>query len=134
MPSTFDRRVAIATDFVDSIGNLDFDRVAQHLAANAVMLAPFVDEMPPAEGGPAIVERLRGTVPLMFERMNFTYDRWYGVSDADTVIGEYHSDSPLKGREGRYQNSYITVFKFDGDKIVLFKEYFNPVRMAVLFS
>ncbi|MGE2691336.1 nuclear transport factor 2 family protein [Mycolicibacterium pulveris] len=113
---------------------MDFDRVASQLAADAVMLAPFVDEMPPAEGASVVVERLRSTVPVMFERMNFVFDRWYDVSGTDTLIGEYHSDSPLKGREGRYQNSYISVFEFDSDKIVLFKEYFNPVRMSVLFT
>lgn len=134
MPSAFDRRVAVAADFVASIGCFDFDRVAGYLAANAVMITPFVDEMPPIEGGPAIVERLRDTVPLMFERMDFTFDRWYDVSEPDILIGEYHSDSPLKGREVRYQNSYISVFEFDGDKIALFKEFFNPARMAVLFS
>lgn len=134
MTTTFRRRVAVVTEFICGIGDLDFDRVAAQLADEAVMLAPFVDDMPPTQGGPAIVDRLRSTVPHMFERMDFTFDQWYDVRESDTVIAEYHSDCPLKARDGTYQNSYITVFQFEGDKIVLFKEFFNPVRMAALFS
>ncbi len=128
MSSDFPERVATVRDFLDSLGDLDFDRVAQHLAQDAVMVLPFVEEVPPARGRSAIVDQLRNSVPLMFERMNFTYDEWYDVRDADAVVVEYHSECPQK-RTGRlYRNSYITVFRFDGRKISLYKEYLNPLR------
>lgn len=127
-PPDFARRVGIITDFLDSIGNLDFDRVADRLAADAVMTLPFLD-LPPTQGRDAIVARLSASVPRMFDRMNFTYDAWYEVTDG-TVIAEYRSECPLKGDKGVYRNRYITVFEFAGEKITLYKEYLNPTKMG----
>ena len=132
MQSDFRRRVATVSDFLDSIGNLDFDRVEQHLAENAVMVLPFVEEVPPARGRTAIVDQLRNSVPLMFERMNFTYDEWYDVRDADAVVAEYHSECPQRGTGKLYRNAYITVFRFEGDKISLYKEYPEPTEVCGL--
>ena len=47
MPESFTRRVAIVREFLDSIGNLDFDRVAQLLTEDAVMSLPFLPDLPP---------------------------------------------------------------------------------------
>lgn len=130
MSSDFHKRVAAVRDFLDSLGNLDFDRVEQLLAQDAVMVLPFVEEVPPSRGRAAIVDQLRNSVPLMFERMNFTYDEWYDVRDSDVVVAEYHSECPQKGSGKIYRNTYITVFRFDHDKISLYKEYLNPLKFA----
>ena len=124
----FEKRVQRARDFLDSIGALDFDRVERCLAADAVMVLPFVEEGPPTRGRSAIVEQLRTSVPVMFERMNFTYDAWYDVRGAESLIAEYHSECPQRGTGNVYRNSYITVFAFEGDKIALYKEYLNPLK------
>jgi ketosteroid isomerase-like protein len=65
----------------------------------------------------------------MFERMNFAYDQWYDVRDDDALIVEYHSECPQKGSRATYENSYISVFRFESDKISLYKEYLNPLRV-----
>ncbi len=124
----FDARVGIITAFLDGIGDLDFERVAQCLTDDAVMTLPFLD-IPLTNGRAAIVGQLSASVPRMFERMNFFYDAWYDAGP-DTVIAEYHSVCPLKDRPGEYRNSYITVFGFRGNQIGLYKEYLNPTRMA----
>ncbi|WP_099021542.1 nuclear transport factor 2 family protein [Mycolicibacterium palauense] len=129
MVAAFPERVRIVTEFLDAIGNLDFDGAGRHLAENAIMDLPFVDGLPALEGRSAIVGQLATTIPQMFERMNFTYDRWYDVRGAETLIAEYHSECPTKGHDGTYRNRYITIFGFDGDKITLYKEYLNPVSM-----
>jgi uncharacterized protein len=126
---SFSQRIAIVRDFLDSIGNLDFERVGQLLAENAVMTLPFLDVLPPTEGRAAIVDQLGTTVPQMFERMDFSYDEWYDVRDSDMVIAEYHSECPQKGGSGVYRNRYISVFRFEGDKIALYKEYLNPTSL-----
>jgi ketosteroid isomerase-like protein len=132
MSSTFDRRVAIVTDFLDGIGNLDFDRVAQHLARDAVMILPFLAEMAPVRGRSAIVDQLRNGVSRLFARMDFTYDEWYDVGASDIVIAEYRSVCTRRGVESVYGNSYITVFRFNGDEIGLYKEYLNPLGLTGL--
>lgn len=128
MPSIFEKRVQIVRDFLDGIGDLDFDRVERLLAADAVMVLPFVEEVPPTRGSAAIVDQLRNSVPAMFERMNFTYDEWYDVRGAESLIAEYRSECPQRETGNIYRNTYITVFGFEGNRIALYKEYLNPLK------
>lgn len=133
MPGPDGGRVQIITDFLRGIGEFDFDRVRGHLADDAVMVTPFIDGLAPTEGAEAIIDQLRSSVPMMFERMVFTCDEFYEVDGSDALIAEYHSVCPRRGGSGTYRNAYITVFRFDEDnRIVLFKEYLNPQRMADL--
>ncbi|MCB0940818.1 MAG: nuclear transport factor 2 family protein [Mycobacterium sp.] len=128
----FSRRVEVVRGFLDSIGALDFERAATHLADHAVMTLPFVDGQPPTEGRAAIVGRLSTSVPQLFERMTFHYDAFYEVRDSGTLIAEYHSECPRRNNAGVYRNTYITVFGFDGERIAHYKEYLNPMRMTEL--
>jgi len=138
MPLTFRNRVDIVTEYLERIGALDFDGAGRYLADNAVMMVPFapsVEDMPPLVGKQAILDQMRGTMLQVFARMDFTVDEWYDVSDSDALIAEYHSVCPLKGSKGQgaeYRNSYVGVFRFEGDKIVLHREYFNPIKLAAL--
>ncbi len=134
MSEPFVGKVRIVTDFLNSIGNLDFDAVGQRLAENAVMVLPFVDGLSPVHGKDAIVNQLRSSIPQMFERMNFAFDEWYDVRDADALIAEYHSECPQKGTGVMYTNSYITVFRFEDDKISLYREYLNPSRLSAVVT
>jgi hypothetical protein len=56
----------------------------------------------------------------MFERMDFTFDKWFDVRDANALIAEYHSECPSKGDGGTYRNAHIAVFRFDDDLISLY--------------
>nr|WP_194945853.1 nuclear transport factor 2 family protein [Mycolicibacterium malmesburyense]CRL69584.1 SnoaL-like domain protein [Mycolicibacterium malmesburyense] len=132
MPSTFEDRVQLAREFLDGMGVLDFDRVARYLATDAVMVLPFVEDVPATRGSAAIVDQLRTSMPAMFVRMDFVYDRWYEVAGEQLVIAEYHSKALQRGTGNIYRNTYITIFGFEGDKITLYKEYLNPLRFAGL--
>ncbi len=135
MPLTFRHKIGIVTDYLDRIGALDFDGAGQCLADDAVMLVPFAPSaqgIPPMVGKQAILDMMRGTMLKAFVRMDFTVDEWYDVSDSDALIAEYHSVCPLKGQGGEYRNSYVGLFRFEGEKIVLHKEYFNPTKLAEL--
>lgn len=138
MPLTFRQKLDIVTDYLKRIGALDFDGAGQHLADEAVMMVPFapsMEDVPPLVGKRAILDQMRAVILPAFVRMDFTVDQWYGVSDSDALIAEYHSVCPLKGPKGQggeYRNSYVGVFRFDGVKIVLHKEYFNPIKLAAL--
>ncbi|MBO0866136.1 MAG: nuclear transport factor 2 family protein [Mycobacterium sp.] len=135
MPLTFRHKVDIVTDYLGKIGALDFDGVGEHLADNAVMMVPFapsMEDVPPLMGKQAILDQMRGVMLQAFVRMDFTLDEWYDVSDSDALIVEYHSVCPLKGQDGEYRNSYVGVFRFEDDKIILHKEYFNPIKLTAL--
>jgi len=130
MTETFSERIELVKSFLDSIANLDFEDVGHYLADDAVMVLPFLDVLPPLQGRTAIVDQLSTTMTQMFEQMAFTYDEWYDVRDSDTVIAEYRSESTLKHNLGVYRNQYITIFRFAGDKIALYKEFLNPANLA----
>ncbi|OBH40602.1 nuclear transport factor 2 family protein [Mycobacterium mantenii] len=134
MPESFQRRVDIVTAYLVGIGELDFDAAGEHLADAAVMMVPFTptgDDLPPLVGKKAILDQMRGVIVPTFARMDFTVDDWYDVRDSDALIAEYHSVCALK-RGGEYRNSYVGVFRFEGDKIVVHKEYFNPIQLVAL--
>jgi len=138
MPLTFQRKVDIVTDYLDKIGSLDIDGAGEHLADDAVMMVPFapsLEDVPPLVGKQAMLDQMRGVILPAFVRMEFFIDEWYDVSDPDALIAEYHSVCPLKGPQGQggeYRNSYVGVFRFADDKIILHKEYFNPVKLTAL--
>ncbi|GAA2554507.1 nuclear transport factor 2 family protein [Mycolicibacterium diernhoferi] len=134
MTAPFTRRVEIATDFLNSIGSLDFEEVGRHLADDAIMALPFLDDLPALHGKSAIVDQLRNTIPHLFRRMDFTFDQWYNIRESDAVIAEYHSEAIMLASDNAYRNSYITVFRFDGDRISLYREYLNPAKMTDLIS
>jgi len=130
--TSFAQRVEVVRGLLDSIGKLDFDRAATFLADDAVMTLPFLDGLPPTAGRAAIIEQLGASVPQLFERMTFSYDAFYEVRDSDTVIAEYRSECPRRNGAGVYRNTYIAVFGFDDEQIVLYREYLNPTRMTEL--
>ncbi|WP_084526604.1 nuclear transport factor 2 family protein [Nocardia vaccinii] len=134
MPLSLRRRVAIVTGYLDRLGALDIEGAGRYLADTAVMIFPFAlpgAEIPPLQGKSAILDQLRGTITAAFERMNFTVDECHDVAGSDALIAEYHSVCPLRNG-GEYRNSYVGVFRFEGEEIVLHKEYFNPVRLNAL--
>lgn len=131
---TFRRKVDIVTGYLDSIGALDFDGAGEYLAGNAVMTVPFTPaagDVPSVVGKWAILDQMRRVILPAFERMDFTFDEWYDVSDPAALIAEYRSVCPLK-QGGEYRNCYVGVFRFEGGKITLHKEYFNPVKLTAL--
>lgn len=138
---TFQRKVDIVTDYLGKIGSLDMDGAGEHLADDAVMMVPFApspEDVPPLVGKQTILDQMRAVILPAFVRMDFTIDEWYDVSDSDALIAEYRSVCPLKGLKGvqgpggEYRNSYVGVFRFAKDKIILHKEYFNPIRLTAL--
>jgi ketosteroid isomerase-like protein len=126
MTELFSRRVELVQSFLDSMAGLDFDHLGDHLAEDAVMVLPFLEALPPIHGKTAIVDQTKATMEQMFDWMRFSYDAWYDVHDSDTLIAEYHSEAGLKDGRGTYRNQYITVFRFDSEKITLYKEFLNP--------
>ena len=129
MPIPLQNKIDIVTDFLNRIGKMDIDGAGEYLADDARTVYPYLDYLDDLEGRAAIVSQIRSTIPHMFERMDFTFDEWYEIADPDAVIVEYRSHCPRLGNKGVYQNVYIGVFRFRNDKITLYKEYLNPLRL-----
>lgn len=121
--------IEIAEDFLNRLGRKDFEGVGQLLAENAVIMLPFLPNSPVLEGRQAILEQFAASMGQTLENMKFTFDAWYPTTEDDVLVGEYHSKCDLKEFAGTYENTYITIARFDGDKIVSWKEYCNPSRL-----
>ena len=122
-------RIEIVGDFMKKLGAFDFEGAGKHLADNAKMVLPYFEAMPPLDGKAAMLKQMKATMTQMFERMEFIFDAWYPVEGQDALVAEYHSVCPRLGNAGTYENSYITLYRFEGDKITLYKEYLNPTKL-----
>jgi len=116
----------------------DANQALQLLDEKAVLEMPF----PLAAGENAFGTRKMWGAPLrtyvkgIVQRNSsiaFQNKVWYSSSDG-VVFLECDGDM-VRSRDGqRYQNNYIVLFKVDKDKIVLWREYFNPVVAARTFG
>jgi ketosteroid isomerase-like protein len=129
IPSPAVDKAGVVAEFLTKIGKLDIDGAAEHLDENAVMCLPYLDQIEDVRGRDAIVERIKATVPAMLTEMVFTFDAWYETAQPDVVIVEYRSKCPWRGRDGFYENTYIGIYGFNGQKIILYKEYLNPLKL-----
>lgn len=123
------RQIEIIERFLGCIGSLDLDRAGDYLDEHCEMTLPYLPSSAPLHGRAAIIAQFKATMPQMLERMDFTFLQWYPSLDSDVVIAEYRSYCPLKGGGGVYENDYITVFRFREDRIVLYREYLNPLQL-----
>lgn len=122
-------KIATVTEFMNRLGRMDIAGAAELLTEDAVMALPYLEQIEDLHGRNAIVAQIEATMVQMLEAMHFTYDAWYEAVDGETVIGEYRSKCPIRGREGFYENDYIAVFKLRDGKIALYKEYLNPLKL-----
>lgn len=54
----------------------------------------------------------------------------YPTDDPDRLIAEVGGEIEFKGADERYRQRYISIFEFEDGKIMLFREYFNPIPFA----
>jgi ketosteroid isomerase-like protein len=105
-------------------------------AEDGVNIYPYHSGLLPErlEGKKAIFEVWKG-VPDLFDSMHFPIKEMWVDRESRTVIARAESHSIMRGGTGRYDNSYILVFKFDNQgKIKEYLEYFNPITTGVAYG
>jgi len=123
-------RPEIVRVFLERLGRMEIDHAADLLDDDCVMVFPYVEALDDVVGKAAIVTQIKATMVEMLEAMHFTFESWFETGDGSTVIAEYRSKCPIRGRAGAfYENAYIGIFGFKGDRIVLYKEYLNPLKL-----
>ena len=127
MSGAADHREALLRKMLDGLGNLDFGKVGSLLHEGASFETPYAG--PPAHGKQAVLDMLSTAMPAFVTHMDFTVHNLYPGADPDVLISEYESTATLIGG-GRYANRYINVMRVKDGKILLFREYFNPVAIA----
>ena len=107
---------------------LDFDRVSELIAEDTVFEFPY-GGYPPLEGRAAILEHLRTGMANFVKSMDFTIQAIHPAADPELVFAEYTSTA-VRVDGGPYGNRYICMLRLRGGKIVLFREFYNPVLTA----
>jgi ketosteroid isomerase-like protein len=107
----------------------DFDSIEGLLAPDAEFQFPFGADSAPLVGRDRIVEYLRVEMAGFVKSMKFDVEREFECADPAWTIAEYSSVGVLRSG-GRYENRYVGLLQARNGKVAIFREYFNPVRIA----
>lgn len=127
---------ALFTELITAFGAKDFDRFLPFVREDTVFEWPY---RPLAE----FPERLVGGarfVEISKEGMEdcspygHTVDRFYDLLEPDTLVVEYHTDTTYLPTNTRYANRYISIVRFEGDQVIYWKEYINPLPILEAFG
>jgi uncharacterized protein len=118
----------------EAVSIADGQAVRPLLADDILMQLPFSIPPFPSEksGGDAIALGIKSGSRI-FTSFRLTPLTFYPSPETDSIVVEAQSEGQLT-QGGTYSNQYVFVFKFANGKIVLWKEYFNPLRLPDLSS
>lgn len=121
---------AQARRFFETLMAKDLPGWVDLFAEDANMELPF---HPPGfhseRHGRAAIERTMGEAFEVWEAVHFTEPVVYETTDPDVVIVETSGDIKLS-TGGHYRNTFIMVFFFRDGKVVLWREYLNPLVLV----
>jgi ketosteroid isomerase-like protein len=126
-------RARVKTLF-EAVSVADGRAVRPLLADDVLMELPFaIPPFPTAKsGGDAVASGIKSGSRI-FTSFRLTPLAFYPSPETNSIIAEAESEGQLT-KGGTYSNQYVFIFKFANDKIVLWKEYFNPLRLPDLSS
>ena len=128
---TLDRTAAIniAKSFLDCFSTMDFQRASSLMTDDAVVAFPYnpsgADPMPKS----ILIDDWVTSVPQFLKSVSFTIESEYYDPETGFVILEYHS-SGIRVDGAPYGNDYISIWELKGDKIRVWREYFNPAKLG----
>ena len=85
------------------------------------------------EGKEAIDRYFRGT-PESFRDLSFRDVRRYPTTDPDLALAEAHGSATVGANDARYEQDYVMLVRTKGGKIVLYREYWNPLPVLDAFG
>lgn len=116
-------------------GRKDFEVFARNIAADAVFDWPFLPlkEFPDhVRGRDRFIEISRAGMADC-EGYNHAIDQLYDMADADLILAEYHTDAIL-GSGKHYSNKYLGILRFEGNQVVWWREYVNPLPIIEAYG
>jgi len=121
---------------IAAYGSKDFETFARFVDPDALFEWPYLPlkEFPTTmKGRDAFIETSK-TGMANSDGYNHKVDRFYDQLDPNTLIVEYHSDSVVKPSGDRYANTYLGILRFEGDLVVYWKEYVNPLPILETYG
>lgn len=123
-------------ELITAFGRKDFELFARYVHPDALFEWPYLPlkEFPASMcGRDAFIEASR-TGMANSDGYNHKVDVFYDQLDPDMLIVEYHSNSIVKPSGDRYANKYLGILRFDGDQVVFWKEYVNPLPILEVYG
>jgi ketosteroid isomerase-like protein len=123
-------------EMISAYGAKDFDRFAEFLRDDTLFEWPYLplaDFPSSMVGGDAFVATSKVGMANS-EPYNHKVDRFFDLADPDMLIVEYHSDTHHTGAGKRYANKYLGILRYEGDKVVYWKEYVNPLPILEVYG
>lgn len=124
------------TQLITAYGAKDFDTFALYVHPDALFDWPYLPlKIFPREvrGREAFIEISKAGMADC-DGYGHVVDRFYDMLDPDMVIVEYHTDVILPKSGRRYANSYLGILRFEGDEVVYWREYVNPLPVIEAYG
>jgi uncharacterized protein len=118
--------------YLDAVGALDLDALAETFAADVVMDLPYAPPGFPrrVEGKDDVTAFFAG-LPAMITPLRFHDYRLDALADdPDSIVAQYASDARILTTDKPYRNSYIARFQVRGGAITWFAEHFDPITLV----
>lgn len=124
----------LAERWLEALHALDIPSAIELLADDAVLEMPLVPPGLPdrIEGKAAIGAFLDGS--QVFSKLDFHDVDVHATSDPELAVVEFRSTGTFDATGLDYANRYALVIRARAGRIVLYREYFNPLALAGAFS
>lgn len=126
----------VVRDFLTALEEKDMAKFANVWTEDAVQDMPYSpDGFPKRVAGKANLVTHYSGWPQNSGKANFTKELvFYPTQDASVVIAEYHGIVDIVPTKRVYDQRYMGVFKIEGGKIKLFREYYDPIVFKHAFG
>ncbi|WP_353358269.1 nuclear transport factor 2 family protein [Mycobacterium sp.] len=124
----------LAERWLGALHALDIPAAVELLADGAVLEMPLAPPGLPNrfEGKAAIRAFLSGS--QLFSKLEFHDVEVHATSDPELAVVEFRSTGTFEATGLEYANRYALVVRAREGRIVLYREYFNPLALAGAFE
>lgn len=133
--NTRDRNQKIVHDFLALLAAKNIAAWIQLWADDGVQEMPYSPPgFPTRIAGKTAIYRHYSSLPDAYSRMAFPDLKIYPMLDPNWLLAEYRGEIDIAATGQAYNNYYCALFHLCNSRIVLFKEYFNPIILSEAFG
>jgi len=123
-------------DMITAFGAKQFDRFEAFLRDDTVFEWPYVPlkDFPARMVGGKAFRKAAEIGMAECDPYGHVVDRFYDQLDPDLLIVEYHSDTIHHPSRKRYANKYLGILRYEGDRVVWWREYINPLPVLEVYG
>ncbi|ARV62960.1 hypothetical protein BZZ01_10425 [Nostocales cyanobacterium HT-58-2] len=118
----------VVRDFLDLLSKKRMDAWLELWDQNSVQDMPYSPPgFPKRVEGKAAIAKHYSALPTSVGRMVFPDLVIYPMVDPNTLFAEFRGEIEVLATGKPYNNTYAGLFQFRNGKILLYREYYNPM-------